>query len=111
MQQESTRQVKRSKQVDRQVLLNDVGPAQVVVDRDAGIVDEDVEMLDIARRPPNLRCVGYVQCQWRHTWVDVWQRAARSGIYPACSPFKCLVEQRSTDPAVGSGDQDYLVFD
>jgi hypothetical protein len=49
--QESASYIERSKEVDGQVLLDSIEIGQIVVDRDAGIVDEDVEGLDLTRRP------------------------------------------------------------
>jgi hypothetical protein len=36
-----------SEEIDGQTLLDDVGVAQIVVERDAGIVDENVERADL----------------------------------------------------------------
>jgi hypothetical protein len=44
--------MERSEEVDSQALLNGAGIAQIVVESDAGIVDEDVEAVDLADRPP-----------------------------------------------------------
>jgi hypothetical protein len=37
------------------VLLDDIGIAQIVVEEDAGIVDEDVERVDLGGGPLDLR--------------------------------------------------------
>ena len=37
------------------------GIAQIVVDRDTDLIDEDVEGIDFTRRPLDLRSAGHVQ--------------------------------------------------
>ncbi len=57
------RHFERTEEVDRQVLFDHIEIAQIVVDGDAGVVDEDVEGVDLADCPLDLRSVGHVQRQ------------------------------------------------
>ena len=67
--QESPRHIQRSVEVNRQVLLDERGVAQIVIERDAGVVDENVQRTDLLGRPCDLRCVGDIECQRCHPWV------------------------------------------
>ena len=51
---ECARHSEHAEEVDLQVLFDDVQIAQVIVDRDAGVVDEDVEGVDRLDRPLDL---------------------------------------------------------
>src|SRR6266478_3175731 len=109
--QESARYFKHSEEVDSQVLLDGVRIDQIIVNSDAGIVNEDVEGADLIDGPLDLRKVRHVQRQWRHTFVRVLQCTARPRIYPLCTPSKRLIDEGPTDASVRAGDQDSLVFD
>jgi hypothetical protein len=52
------------------VLLGEPGVAQIVIERDAGVVDEHVQRTDLLGRPCDLRCVGDIECQRRHPPVS-----------------------------------------
>jgi hypothetical protein len=82
---------------ERQVLFDHIEIAQIVVDGDAGIVDEDVEGVDLVDRPLDLRNAGHVQRQGRHAVVGVLQCAARSRIDSFRPPSKSLIDERLTD--------------
>jgi hypothetical protein len=90
------------------VLLDRVGIAQVVVDRDAGIIDQDIEGFDLTGRPLDLRSAGHVQRQGRHALVGVFESAARSRIDPLRPPSQCLIDERPADASVGAGNHDCL---
>ncbi len=66
-----------AEQVDGQVLFDGVEIAQIVIDGDAGIVDEDVERADLLDRAVDLRGVGHVQRQRRHALIGDLQRRPR----------------------------------
>ncbi len=55
---------------------------QVIEQRDAGVVDEDVKRLDLPGRVLNLRGAGHVQGQGRDPLVGAGQGLARAGIHP-----------------------------
>src|SRR6266478_2226508 len=105
--QESARYFKHSEEVDSQVLLDGVRIDQIIVNSDAGIVNE-VGTLD---GPLDLRKVRHVQRQWRHTFLRVLQCTARPRKYPLCTPSKRLIDEGPTDASVRAGDQDCLVLD
>src|SRR5258708_10834468 len=71
--QESARYFKHSEEVDSQVLLDGVRIDQIIVNSDAGIVNEDVEGADLIDAPLDLRKVRHVQRRWRHTFVRLLQ--------------------------------------
>src|SRR5262249_9210722 len=92
------------------MLFDHVELAQIVVDCDAGVVDEDIEGADLIDCPLDLRNTGHVQCQGRHAFVGVLQCAAGARVYPLRPPSKRLIDERPTDAAVGAGDQDCLLL-
>src|SRR5262249_27323193 len=106
---ESARHLQRSEEVDGQMLLDEVGTAQIVVVGDAGIVDEDVEGVDLVDRTLDLRIAGHIQRQGSHAPVGAFQCATRSRIDPLRPPLERLVDEGATDAAVGARDQDRLV--
>jgi hypothetical protein len=53
---------------------NGVEITQIVIDWDAGIVDEGVERADLVGRLPDLRGVGHVQRYLRHAFIGDLQR-------------------------------------
>jgi hypothetical protein len=93
------------------VPLDDLDIAEIVVDRHAGVVDQDIEAFDRLGRPPNLGGVGHVEDQGRHPCVDERQFASRAGVDARGAPAQGLVHQRAADAAIGPGDQDRLVLD
>ena len=105
------RHLERSDQVHGHVLFDDVEAAQVVVDGDAGVVDEDIERLDLRDRGLNLRRVRHVQSHGGHAFIDMVQRAASAGVDSARSSCERLVDKRPPNAPVGSGDQDCLLFE
>src|SRR5215831_6468810 len=50
-----------SEQVDRQMLFDHLGLAQIVVHGDTGVVDEDVEAVSVRDGPLNLHSVSHVE--------------------------------------------------
>src|SRR5262249_800983 len=77
----------------------------------SGIVDENVERVDLLGRPLDLRATGYVQRYGRHTAVGALQRAARSRIDLLRSPSERLIDERLADAAVAAGVQDCFLSD
>ena len=53
------------------MLLDSFEIGQIVVRRDARIVDENVEGIDLSRRPLDLRSAGHIQGDGRHAFVVV----------------------------------------
>ena len=82
--------------------------AQVVVEGDAGVVDENVEGLDRSTARLDLRRVGHVQDQGRDPLVMVGKRPAGAGVHPACASPQRFLDQRLADPTVGPGYQHCL---
>src|SRR5216684_531432 len=101
----------RAEQVHGELLLERGAIAEVVVKRDAGVVDEDVERLDSPGRGLNLRRAGHVQGQRRDAPVRVGQGLARTGIDPARASPQGFLDQRLPDAAIGPGHQNCLVGD
>jgi hypothetical protein len=93
------------------VLLDGGTIAQVIGERDAGVVDEDVERCDSFHGLLNLRCVGHVQDQGSDARIRVTQRLARRGIHPLRASPQGLLDERAAQPAVGPGHKDRLAFD
>src|ERR1700685_1908215 len=68
---------------------------EVAVERDARVVDEDVERLDLADGFPDLPGVRHVQGQGGDAHVGVSPAHARAGVYPPRTPAQGLVHQRA----------------
>ena len=85
------------------VLFDDVEAAQIVVDGDAGVVDEDIERLDLRDSGLNLRRARHVQPDGGHACIDMVQRAASAGVDSAGSSCERFVDERPPDAPVGSG--------
>ena len=67
---------------------------QIVVNRDAGIVNEDIERTDLQDCLLDLRSVGYVQSHGRHAFVGDLQRAASTCVDLLCPASKRLGNKR-----------------
>jgi hypothetical protein len=85
--------------------------AEVVVARDAGVVDQDIQRLDLLGSCLNLRRVGHVQGQRPGARVGVGQGLARAGKDPLGASAQGFGDQGLPDAAVGPGHQDGLVGD
>ena len=85
--------------------------AQIIVERDAGVVDEDIERCDFLDCRLNLRSVRDVERQRRDTRVGMRQRLARSGIDAPGAALQCFVHKGSPDTAIGSGDKNCFACD
>ena len=95
----------RAEEVDCEVPFDPCAIAEVIVKVHAGVVDQNVERLDILDRSLNLRRAGHVQRHWRHTLIGILQRfAACSRIYSLCTPPKRLIDERSADASVRACD-------
>jgi hypothetical protein len=77
--------------------------AQVIVSRQASVIDEDIERFDSLDRSLNLRSVGHVQGQWRDALIPVGQRLARTGIHPLRASPQRFLDQRLSYTAIGPG--------
>ncbi|WP_291705387.1 hypothetical protein [Bradyrhizobium sp.] len=93
------------------MLLDNFGIAEIVVDRDAGIVDEDVEASDRAGCARNLSRIGDIKHQRRHTLVGMLELAARSRLNLACSTPNRVINERPPDAVVSASDQNTLICD
>ena len=109
--QERMRHFEHSEEVDGQVLLDHFEIAQIVVDSDAGIVDEDVEGFNFADRLLDLRSVGHVQRHGCHAPVQVGKGLARPGVHPLRASPQCFLDQRFSYTAIGPGHQNCFVCD
>ena len=85
--------------------------AQVIIERQAGVVDEDVERPDSPDSALNLLGIGYVQGQRRDALIQVGQGLARTGVHPLRASAQGFLDQRLSDTAIGAGDDDILVFE
>jgi hypothetical protein len=83
--------------------------AEVIEERQAGVVDEHVERLDTLDRCLSLRSVGHVQGQGRDPPILVHQRLARTGVRPLRASPQRLLDQRLSDTAIGPGHQNCFV--
>src|SRR5438445_4556643 len=109
--QESLGHTIRAVEIDGEALFERGTIAQVVIKRQACVVNEDIERFDFLHGRLNLRSVGYVQREGRHAAVSVLQFAASSTrVNPLRSASECLGDERSSDAAIGAGDQDCLVL-
>src|SRR6266567_645619 len=93
------------------MLFDHVGLAQIVVHGDAGVVDEDIQSVDLADCPLDMLGVGDVQRQGVHPFIRMLKWAASSRINPLCSSFQRLFDECPTDASVRAGNQDCLIFD
>ena len=109
--QEGLGHAEGAEEVDGEVAFEHGTIAQVVVERDASVVDEDVERADYPGSFLDLRRAGHVQGQRGDALVWVGQRHTRAGIHPLRVPAKRFFDQRLADAAVGSGHQDCLFCD
>ena len=91
-------------EIDRKVLLDHFGFAQIVVNRDAGIVDQDVEGLDPGCRSLDLRCVSHLQRHRRHPSIGMLPWRACPGIDGFRASFERLVNQRLANATISAGD-------
>ncbi len=85
--------------------------AQVIVKRQAGVIDEDIERFDSLDSSLSLRSVGHVQGQGRDAPIQVGQGLARAGIHPLRASPQGFLDQRLSDTAISAGDGDILVFE
>src|SRR5262249_46348597 len=106
---EGLRHSEHAEEVDLKVLFDDTQIAQVVVDGDAGVVDEDVEGVDRFDRPLDLRRIGYVEREGRDAVIGESGWTAASGKHLLRSSSKGLGEEGAADAAVCPSDQDCLV--
>ena len=100
-----------AEEVDGQVLLEHGTIAQVVIERDAGVVDEDVERPDLLGRGLDLRRAGHVQDQGGDAPVRVGQGLPRARVHPAGASAEGFGDERLPDAAIGPGHQDGLAVD
>jgi hypothetical protein len=85
--------------------------AQIVVQRDAGVVDEDIESFDLIGSCLDLGGAGHVKGQGRDAPAGVSQGLARAGIHPLRASGESLSDQRLPDAAIGPGHQNRFVCD
>jgi hypothetical protein len=93
------------------MLFDDLEIAQIVVESNPGVVDEDIECVDVVDGLSDLRNIGHVQRQGRYALIRMLQWPASTGIHPVRPALERLIDERLTDPAVGPRDQNCLLFD
>src|SRR5580658_1895392 len=103
--------MERSEEVDGEVLLDGLKTAQIVVESDARVVNENVEGVDLAGRPLDLLNAGDIERQRGYAFIGESECAACSCIDPLRSSPERLIDERPADTAVGARDQNCLVFD
>src|SRR5262249_51355330 len=101
----------RAEQVDGEDALECGAIAEVIAKRQAGIVDEEIERLDLLDGSLNLRRVRHVQRQRRDAPVRVGQGLARTRIYPLRTSPEGFVDQCTPDTAIRAGDENCSVCD
>jgi len=69
--QERVGHFEQTEEIDREGLFEHVEIAQIVVDGDARIVNEDIECVDLIDCPLDLRTVGHVERQGRHAFISM----------------------------------------
>jgi hypothetical protein len=109
MRQESARHIQWTEEIDGEVLLEQGRVAQIVVNGDTGIIDEDVEAIDLGAGLLDLRSVGHIEPDRRHARVGGEWRAARSRMDTLRPASQCFGDQRLADTPVGAGDKYDLV--
>jgi hypothetical protein len=93
------------------VLPNGVEIAQIVVESDAGIVDENVERFNSVDSCLNLLGISHVQGQGPDAPIYVGQGLARTGLYPLRTSPQGFLDQRLSYTAIGPGHQNCFVCD
>jgi hypothetical protein len=96
-------------QVDRQVLLERISVGQIVGERDAGVVDQNVKGLHLLDGRLDLCPVGHVEREGRDALIGDAHRLSRGGVHPLGTHREGFVNQRPSEAAVGSGHQHRLV--
>jgi hypothetical protein len=92
-----------------ELLLHRIEVAQIVIERDAGIVSEHVECADLTRHRLDLRNVGHVERDGSHPCVRVFDCSARSRIDSVRAESQYLIDERPADAAVSASDQYCLI--
>jgi hypothetical protein len=83
--------------------------AQVVVERQTGVIDEDVDRFDSVDSFLNLRGVGHVHGQGRDAPIRVGHGPAHAGVYPLRASAQGFLDQRTSDTAIGPSHQNGFV--
>src|SRR5215468_7021007 len=108
--QESAHHSEHSKAIDVQMLLDDVGTAEIFKESYPSIVDENIKRVDFRSRLLDLRKVRHVKLERYHTFISVFKcTIACSCIDPLCSPSQRFMNQRPTETAARTCDQECLV--
>jgi hypothetical protein len=94
-----------AKQIHREEPFERGAIAEVVLERNTGIVDEDIESVDSLDGCPNLRRIGNVQRQGRDAAISMGKGLARAGIDPLRPSRQSLLNQCFSDAAIGSSHQ------
>jgi hypothetical protein len=85
--------------------------AELIEDRHAGVVDEDVERVDLLDPGLDLRWVGDVECQRRDPALAAYVRLPRPGTHALRAPSQRLIHERPPEATVGPDDQNRAVCD
>src|SRR5437870_8240252 len=95
----------QAEEVDRQMLFDELEIGQIVVNGNAGIIDEDIKRTDPLRSLLDLRSVGHVQGYRCHALIGDFECAASSRIDLLGTPSKSLIHERPPDAAAGARDR------
>jgi hypothetical protein len=93
------------------VLFDHLEIAQIVVDRNAGIIYKNVKGIYFGGCPLNLRGARHVQSYRRHLFIRMSDCVARTRIYPLRATLECLFDESSANAPVGAGDKDRFICD
>src|SRR5260370_16269759 len=93
------------------MLFDHLEIAQIVVDRNTGIIYKNVKGIYFGGRPLNLRGARHVQSYRRHAFVRMSDCVARTRIYPLRATLECLFDESSTNPPVAPGAQHSFISD
>ena len=86
------------------------GIAQIVVERDARVVDQHVKRLNLRDGIPDVRGVGHVQRHGDDALIGRSDRSARAGVHPPRSPAQCFLHEGPANPAIGAVSERFGVL-
>src|SRR5262249_9472903 len=108
--QERAHHSEHAKAIDVQMLLDDVGTAEIFKESYPSIVDQHIKGVDFLSSLLDLRKVRHVKLQRYHAFISVFKcTSACSCIDPLCSPSQRFIHKRPTETAARACDQDGLV--
>jgi hypothetical protein len=111
LRQEGIRHRERAVEVDSELLFERGRIAEIVVERDSGVVYEDVKRSDARSGRADLILVGHVKPDRRRATIGRGSRLAHPGKNVRRTTPQCLGDQRFADTAVRTGDQNCLALE